>query len=120
MGRSLRVGEQRASALRLAWRFASHAFIVPKRTTFAKGPSFCGTCPRSRFLADGLTEETISQLGQLNPEELGVIARTSVMGYKHKDERLDQIGRDLSVHMYWKTAFAKAETTFSLPLSSFR
>jgi len=26
-----------------------------------------------------------------------VIARTSVMGYKHKDERLDQIGRDLSV-----------------------
>jgi adenylate cyclase len=28
---------------------------------------------------------------------LGVIARTSVIGYKHKDERLDQIGRDLSV-----------------------
>jgi TPR repeat protein len=28
---------------------------------------------------------------------LGVIARTSVMGYKHKDVRLDQIGRDLSV-----------------------
>jgi tetratricopeptide (TPR) repeat protein len=26
-----------------------------------------------------------------------VIARTSVMGYKHRDERLDQIGRDLSV-----------------------
>jgi TolB-like protein len=25
-----------------------------------------------------------------------VIARTSVMGYKHKDERLDQVGRDLS------------------------
>ena len=49
------------------------------------------------YLADALTEETISQLGRLNPEQLGVIARTSVMGYKHKDERLDQIGRDLSV-----------------------
>jgi TolB-like protein/DNA-binding winged helix-turn-helix (wHTH) protein/Flp pilus assembly protein TadD len=49
------------------------------------------------YLADGLTEETISQLGRLNPEQLGVIARTSVMGYKHKDERLDRIGRDLSV-----------------------
>jgi TolB-like protein/DNA-binding winged helix-turn-helix (wHTH) protein len=48
------------------------------------------------YLADGLTEGTISQLGRLNPEQLGVIARTSVMGYKHKDERLDQIGRDLS------------------------
>jgi TolB-like protein len=53
--------------------------------------------PNKDYLADGLTEETISQLGRLNPEQLGVIARTSVMGYKHKDVRLDQIGRDLSV-----------------------
>ena len=53
--------------------------------------------PNKEYLADGLTEEMISQLGQLNPEQLGVIARTSVMGYRHKDERLDQIGRDLSV-----------------------
>jgi TolB-like protein/DNA-binding winged helix-turn-helix (wHTH) protein len=53
--------------------------------------------PNKEYLADGLTEETISQLGRLNPEQLGVIARTSVMGYKHKDESLDQIGRDLSV-----------------------
>src|SRR6266567_101901 len=53
--------------------------------------------PNKEYLADGLTEETISHLGRLNPEQLGVIARTSVMGYKHKDQRLDQIGRDLSV-----------------------
>jgi TolB-like protein len=53
--------------------------------------------PNKEYVADGLTEETISQLGRLNPEQLGVIARTSVMGYKHKDTRLDQIGRDLSV-----------------------
>ena len=53
--------------------------------------------PNKEYLADGLTEETISQLGRLNPEQLGVIARTSVMGYKHKDVRLDQIARDLSV-----------------------
>jgi TolB-like protein/DNA-binding winged helix-turn-helix (wHTH) protein len=53
--------------------------------------------PNKEYLADSLTEETISQLGRLNPEQLGVIARTSVMGYKHRDERLDQIGRDLSV-----------------------
>jgi TolB-like protein/DNA-binding winged helix-turn-helix (wHTH) protein len=51
--------------------------------------------PNKEYLADGLTEQTISQLSRLNPE--GVIARTSVMGYKHKDERLDQIGSDLSV-----------------------
>ena len=53
--------------------------------------------PSKEYLADGLTEETISHLGRISPEQLGVIARTSVMGYKHKDERLDQIGRDLSV-----------------------
>jgi TolB-like protein/Flp pilus assembly protein TadD len=53
--------------------------------------------PSKEYLADGLTEETISQLGRLNPEQLGVIARTSVMGYKHKDARMDQIGHDLSV-----------------------
>ncbi|HSY63389.1 MAG TPA: tetratricopeptide repeat protein, partial [Terriglobales bacterium] len=53
--------------------------------------------PGKEYLADGLTEETISELGRLKPEQLGVIARTSVMGYKHKDTRMDQIGRDLSV-----------------------
>jgi TolB-like protein/DNA-binding winged helix-turn-helix (wHTH) protein/Tfp pilus assembly protein PilF len=53
--------------------------------------------PGKEYLADGLTEETISQLSRLNPERLGVISRTSVMGYKHKNERPDQIGRDLSV-----------------------
>ncbi len=53
--------------------------------------------PNKEYLADGLTEEMISQLGRLNPEQLGVIARTSVMGYKHENERLDQIGHDLSV-----------------------
>jgi len=53
--------------------------------------------PNKEYLADGLTEETISRLGRLDPNQLGVIGRTSVMGYKHKNERLDQIGRDLSV-----------------------
>jgi len=53
--------------------------------------------PNKEYLADGLTEETISQLSRLSPERLGVISRTSVMGYKHKNERPDQIGRDLSV-----------------------
>lgn len=53
--------------------------------------------PDKEYLADGLTEEMISQLARLDPSQLGVIARTSVMGYKNKDTRLDQIGRDLSV-----------------------
>jgi TolB-like protein/DNA-binding winged helix-turn-helix (wHTH) protein len=52
---------------------------------------------KQEYLADGLTEEMISQVGRLHPEQLGVIARTSVMGYKNSAQRLDQIGRELSV-----------------------
>jgi TolB-like protein len=48
-------------------------------------------------LADELTEETITQLARLRPEQLRVIARTSVMGYKRGEQRIDEIGRDLSV-----------------------
>ena len=53
--------------------------------------------PEQEYLADGVTEEMITQLGRLQPERLGVIARTSVMGYKHGDQRMDQIGRELGV-----------------------
>jgi len=53
--------------------------------------------PGQEYFADGLTEELISKLGRLHPTQLGVIARTSVMGYKHSNERLDQIGRELGV-----------------------
>ncbi|MGA2421712.1 MAG: winged helix-turn-helix domain-containing protein, partial [Candidatus Acidiferrum sp.] len=46
--------------------------------------------PEQEYFADGLTEELITQLGQLHPEQLGVISRTSVMCYKQGDKRLDQ------------------------------
>jgi TolB-like protein/DNA-binding winged helix-turn-helix (wHTH) protein len=49
------------------------------------------------YLADGLTEEMITQLGSLNPRKLGVIARTSAMKYKRARVGIDQIGRELDV-----------------------
>lgn len=49
------------------------------------------------YFSDGLTEELIAQFGRLDPAHLGVIARTSVMHYKHSEEPLDQIGRELGV-----------------------
>ena len=49
------------------------------------------------YLSDGLTEEMIAQIGRLDPEHLGVIARTSVMHYKRGQVQLDQIGRELGV-----------------------
>jgi len=49
------------------------------------------------YLSDGLTEEMIAQIGRLDPEHLGVIARTSVMHYKRGQVQLDQIARELGV-----------------------
>jgi TolB-like protein/DNA-binding winged helix-turn-helix (wHTH) protein/Tfp pilus assembly protein PilF len=49
------------------------------------------------YFSDGLTEEMIVQLGRLDSQHLGVIARTSVMHYQHSHEQLDQIGRELGV-----------------------
>jgi TolB-like protein/DNA-binding winged helix-turn-helix (wHTH) protein len=83
----------------LSWRHSRVAASAPSEKIMLAVLPFENLTgdPQKDYLADGLTEETISQLGRLDPEQLGVIARTSVMGYKHKDARLDEIGRDLSV-----------------------
>jgi TolB-like protein/DNA-binding winged helix-turn-helix (wHTH) protein/Flp pilus assembly protein TadD len=49
------------------------------------------------YFSDGMTEEMITQLGSLDPEQMGVIARTSVMHYKHSQEQLSQIAHELGV-----------------------
>lgn len=49
------------------------------------------------YFSDGMTEEMISQLGSLDPDQMGVIARTSVMHYKHSQEPLPQIAHELGV-----------------------
>lgn len=49
------------------------------------------------YFSDGLTEEMITQLGRLDPQHLGVIARTSVMHYKNSPEQVDRIGTKLGV-----------------------
>ena len=53
--------------------------------------------PGQEYFSDGLTEETITDLGQLSPGNLGVIARTSAMAYKHTGKTISQIGRELHV-----------------------
>jgi TolB-like protein/DNA-binding winged helix-turn-helix (wHTH) protein/Flp pilus assembly protein TadD len=53
--------------------------------------------PGQDYFSDGLTEEIISQLGALSPEQLGVIARTTSMTYKHTSKSVQQIGQELGV-----------------------
>ena len=49
------------------------------------------------YFSDGLTEEMITQLSQLNPEKLGVIARTSAMRYKGTRKSVRRIAQELGV-----------------------
>ena len=49
------------------------------------------------YFSEGLTEEMISRLGQMEPQRLGVIARTSAIQYRGTKKRIDQIGKELGV-----------------------
>lgn len=53
--------------------------------------------PQQEFFCDGVTEEMITQLGGLQPERLGVIARTSAMKFKGTRKDVLKIGRELRV-----------------------
>lgn len=53
--------------------------------------------PEREYFSDGLTEEMITQLSRLNPDRLGVIARTSAMMFKGTKKRIREIGKELGV-----------------------
>lgn len=49
------------------------------------------------YFVDGLTEETISQLGRVNPLRLGVIARHTAMKYKGTSKTIAEISTELNL-----------------------
>jgi len=53
--------------------------------------------PQQEYYSDGMTVELINHLGMLFPRSLGVIARTSVMKYRHSDKSIAEVGSDLGV-----------------------
>jgi len=53
--------------------------------------------PTYEYLSDGLTEELITQLAALYPQQIRVMARTTVMQYKGTREPVSEIGRELQV-----------------------
>lgn len=50
---------------------------------------------QQEYFSDGLTEELITELGRVSSEELGVIARTSVMRYKKTTKSIREVGKEL-------------------------
>jgi TolB-like protein/DNA-binding winged helix-turn-helix (wHTH) protein/Tfp pilus assembly protein PilF len=49
------------------------------------------------FFSDGFTEEMIAELGKLDPQRLGVIARTTTRLYKDSRKNIGQIRQELGV-----------------------
>lgn len=70
----------------------------PRRTMLAVLPfkNLSGD-PNQEYIVDGLTEEILTDLGQMSPAQMGVIARTSAMAYKNTDKTISQIGQELGV-----------------------
>lgn len=54
-----------------------------------------GRGPQRDYFSAGLTEELTTQLSELLPDRLGVIALTSALRYKQSGKPISEIGRDL-------------------------
>ena len=65
-------------------------------------------------LAEALTDEIISELGQLSPNRLAVIARTSSMAYRGQAKGIAEIGRELDVSLVVESSLRREGNTIRL------
>ena len=63
------------------------------------------------YFSDGMTEETIAQLGELQPEHLGVIARNTIMQYKGSRKDPKQISSELGVQYVLESSVQRVSDT---------
>jgi TolB-like protein/Tfp pilus assembly protein PilF len=66
------------------------------------------------YLSDGLTEELISVVSQVDPERLRVMARTSVMRFKGTRQPIAAIGRELGVDYVIEGSLRRSGDRFRL------
>ena len=79
-----------------SWWFRVHS--LPTKIKLAVLPfKNLSADPEQEYFSDGMTEEMITELGRMQPERLGVVARTSAMLYKSTQKDLGQICRELGV-----------------------
>src|SRR5262249_44782920 len=61
------------------------------------------------FFTDGFTDEMIAELGKLDPDRLGVIARTTTRLYKNTRKDIGQIRQELGVDYVLEGSIRRAE-----------
>lgn len=94
-----------ATVSKRGYRFAAHVAKGEEQAPSSRGRSLLVVLPfenlsgdaQQEYFNDGLTEEMITQLSRINPERLGVIARTSAMRYKGAKKSIREIGGELGV-----------------------
>ena len=89
---------------RLGYRFIAPVMFPARSPSFGEKKMLAvlpfenlGRDPEQEYFAEGLTEEMISHLGQLDPRRLGVIARTSAIQYKNSRKSITEIASELKV-----------------------
>jgi len=91
-----------------SWWFRAHS--APAKIKLAVLPfQNLSADPEQEYFSDGMTEEMITELGRMQPERLGVIARTSAMLYKNTQKDLIQICRELGVQYVLEGSVFHAE-----------
>lgn len=83
----------------LAWERVFPPSAQPEQRTLLAVLPFTNLSgnPDQEYLSDGLTEEITTQISRLDPERLGVIARTSAMTFKGARSTVREIARELGV-----------------------
>lgn len=65
--------------------------------------------PAEEYFSDAMTDEIITAIAAISPEELGVIARTTAMRYKGSRKDVERIGRELAVDYVVEGALRRTE-----------
>jgi TolB-like protein/DNA-binding winged helix-turn-helix (wHTH) protein/uncharacterized protein (DUF924 family) len=76
--------------------------------------------PDQQFFADGLHEEMIFRLGRMQPQQLAVVARTSVMPYRTAPKTLVAIARELHVDYVLEGSVRRAGERFRMTVQLIR
>lgn len=92
------------------WRFSIAGHASSQKVMLAVLPfaNMSGDASNEYF-ADGFAEEMITQLGQVQPTRLGVIARTSAMRYKSTRLSAAQICQELGVNYLLEGSIRQAD-----------
>src|SRR5262249_14159063 len=97
----------------VATHFLPVGGAAPKRLVVLPVQNLSGHAERD-YISDGLTEEMISRLGNLNPRELAVIAGTTSMSYRNTSKTVEQIGRELKADYVLESSLRESAGTFRI------